>query len=88
MKLSHLAKEAAPYLLEQRGDCEISSLSQDKRLKTEDSLFLYFRRPFSSHDFAAQAVENGAAALVVTRFLEEVDVALGCWSAMIGQRWR
>ena len=75
MKLSHLAKEAAPYLLEQRGDCEISSLSQDSRLKTEDGLFFCISGARSdSHDFAAQAVENGAAALVVTRFLEEVDV--------------
>ena len=75
MKLSHLAKEAAPYLLEQRGDCEISSLSQDSRLKTEDGLFFCISGARSdSHDFAAQAVENGAAALVVTRFLEKVDV--------------
>ena len=75
MKLSHLAKEAAPYFLEQRGDCEISSLSQDSRLKTEDGLFFCISGARSdSHDFAAQAVENGAAALVVTRFLEEVDV--------------
>ena len=75
MKLSHLAKEAAPYLLEQRGDCEISSLSQDSRLKTEDGLFFCISGARSdSHDFAKQAVENGAAALVVTRFLEKVDV--------------
>ena len=75
MKLSHLAKEAAPYLLEQRDDCEISSLSQDSRLKTEDGLFFCISGARSdSHDFAAQAVENGAAALVVTRFLEKVDV--------------
>ena len=75
MKLSHLAKEAAPFFLEQRGDCEISSLSQDSRLKIEDGLFFCISGARSdSHDFAAQAVENGAAALVVTRFLEEVDV--------------
>ena len=75
MKLSHLAKEAAPFFLEQRGDSEISSLSQDSRLKTEDGLFFCISGARSdSHDFAAQAVENGAAALVVTRFLEEVDV--------------
>ena len=75
MKLSHLAKEAAPFFLEQRGDCEISSLSQDSRLKTEDGLFFCISGARSdSHDFAAQAVENGAAALVVTRFLEKVDV--------------
>ena len=75
MKLSHLAKEAAPFFLEQRGDCQISSLSQDSRLKTEDGLFFCISGARSdSHDFAAQAVENGAAALVVTRFLEKVDV--------------
>lgn len=75
MKLSHLAKEAAPFFLKQRGDCQISSLSQDSRLKTEDGLFFCISGARSdSHDFAAQAVENGAAALVVTRFLEEVDV--------------
>ena len=75
MKLSHLAKEAVPFFVEQRGDCEISSLSQDSRLKTEDGLFFCISGARSdSHDFAAQAVENGAAALVVTRFLDEVDV--------------
>lgn len=75
MKLSHLAKEAVPFFVEQRGDCEISSLSQDSRLKTEDGLFFCISGArLDSHDFAAQAVENGAAALVVTRFLDEVDV--------------
>ena len=75
MKLSHLAKEAVPFFVEQRGDCEISTLSQDSRLKTEDGLFFCISGARSdSHDFAAQAVENGAAALVVTRFLDEVDV--------------
>ena len=75
MKLSHLAKEAAPYFVAQRGDCEISSLSQDSRLKTEHGLFFCISGARSdSHDFSSQAVENGAAALVVTRFLDEVDV--------------
>ena len=75
MKLSHLAKEAVPFFVEQRGDCEISTLSQDSRLKTEDGLFFCISGARSdSHDFAAQAVENGAAALVVTRFLDKVDV--------------
>ena len=75
MKLSHLANEAAPYFVEQRGDCEISSLSQDSRLKTEHGLFFCISGARSdSHDFAAQAVENGAAALVVTRFLDKLAV--------------
>ncbi len=75
MKLSQLAKEAAPYFVAQRGECEVSSLSQDSRLKTERGLFFCIKGARSdSHDFAAQAVENGASALVVTRILDNVNV--------------
>ena len=75
MKLSHLAKEAAPYFVAQRGDCEINSLSQDSRLKTEYGLFFCIAGARSdSHDFSQQAVDNGAVALVVTRFLDDLSV--------------
>ena len=75
MKLSHLAKEAAPYFVAQRGDCEINSLSQDSRLRTEYGLFFCIAGARSdSHDFSQQAVDNGAVALVVTRFLDDLSV--------------
>lgn len=75
MKLSLLAKEAAPYLVALRGDCEITSISQDSRQKTENGLFFCISGANAdAHNFAAQAIENGAAALVVTRFLDELDV--------------
>ncbi len=75
MKLSQLAGEAAPYFVEQRGDCEISGLAQDSRQNMAGSLFFCISGARSdSHQFAAQAVQNGAVALVVTRFLDEVNV--------------
>lgn len=75
MKLSQLAREAAPYFVDQRGDCEITALSQDSRQKAQGSLFFCIVGARSdSHHFAAQAVENGAVALVVTRFLDDVNV--------------
>lgn len=75
MKLSQLAREAAPYFVDQRGDCEITALSQDSRQKAQGSLFFCIVGARSdSHHFAAQAVENGAVALVVMRFLDDVNV--------------
>ena len=75
MKLSQLAKEAGPYFVALSGDCDIGSLSQDSRLKTEYSLFFCISgASIDAHDYAAQAVSNGAIALVVTRFIDELDV--------------
>ena len=74
MLLSVLAKEAAAEVLEIRGDCEIASLSMDSRQETHRGLFFCVPGArFDAHDFAAQAVKNGADALVVTHFLE-IDV--------------
>ena len=73
MLLSVLAREAASQVLEIRGDAEIGSLSMDSRKKTDRGL--YFCVPgarFDGHKFAPQAMENGAVALVVTHFLEEL----------------
>lgn len=70
MLLSVLAREAGEEILELRGDCEISSLSMDSRKKMERGLFFCIPGArYDAHDFAPQAVDNGAAALVVTRFL-------------------
>lgn len=67
MKLSQLAKEAHPYALEITGDCEIASLTADSRVKTDHGLFFCIQGArFDAHAFAAQAIENGAVALVVT----------------------
>lgn len=75
MKLSQLAKEAAPYVVSVRGDCEIETLSQDSRLETRNGLFFCLvGARVDAHDFAAQAIRNGASALVVTRFLDELSV--------------
>ncbi|MBR3015842.1 MAG: UDP-N-acetylmuramoyl-L-alanyl-D-glutamate--2,6-diaminopimelate ligase [Clostridia bacterium] len=74
MLLSVLAKAAEPELLDIRGDCEISSMGLDSRKKLDSCL--YFCIPgarFDGHSFAPQAIENGAAALVVTHFLD-IDV--------------
>ena len=71
MLLSALAREAEQELIELRGDCEIASMSMDSRSKMDRGLFFCIPGArFDAHDFAPQAVENGAAALVVTHFLD------------------
>lgn len=74
MLLSELAREAGGEMLELRGECEIQSLGMDSRKKTEKGLFFCVPGArFDAHDYAPQAIENGAAALVVTHFLP-IDV--------------
>ena len=75
MKLSQLAKEAGPYFEALRGDCDIGSLTQDSRQMTEYGLFFCISgASIDAHDYAAQALSNGSIALVVTRFIDELDV--------------
>lgn len=71
MRLSYLAEQAAPFLISIKGDAEISSLSQDSRQKTEHGLFFCVAGARAdAHDYAQQALDNGAVALVVTRELD------------------
>lgn len=75
MRLSQLAKEAAPFFVSLSGDCEISSLSQDSRLKTDKGLFFCISGArLDSHEYAGQAIDNGAVALAVTRPLPGISV--------------
>ncbi len=70
MKLSLLAQAAKEYVVEVRGDCDIRGLSMDTRDKQPGGLlFCIVGAHFDAHDFAQQAIGNGACALVVTRFL-------------------
>lgn len=70
MLLSALAHEAGEEILELRGDCEIESLSMDSRKKTDHGLFFCIPGArFDAHDYAPQALQNGASALVVAHFL-------------------
>jgi UDP-N-acetylmuramoyl-L-alanyl-D-glutamate--2,6-diaminopimelate ligase len=69
MKLSQVAAVLDP--LEVHGDAQVTDLVYDARHATPGALF--FAVPGAradGHDFAAQAVENGAVALVVERRLE------------------
>ncbi|HSK68728.1 MAG TPA: UDP-N-acetylmuramoyl-L-alanyl-D-glutamate--2,6-diaminopimelate ligase [Candidatus Limnocylindria bacterium] len=75
MLLSMLAGEALSYALELRGDCEILSLCDDSREKAPQGLFFCIRGShYDAHAFAADAVRNGACALVVTEFQDGLDV--------------
>ena len=76
MKLRDLLVEL-PYLLDTRGslDTDIKTLTASSRDKVTDGLFFCIRGArFDAHLFAAQAVENGCAALIVERYLDELDV--------------
>ena len=73
MLLSTLAQCLGDELLEVRGDCEVASLCMDNRKTEELKQALFFCVPgarFDGHDFAAQVVESGAAALAVNRFVD------------------
>lgn len=75
MELSRLTIDLGDCLLERRGDAQINSLSMDSREKLDAGLFFCISGArFDAHKFAPQAVENGAAALVVERFLPELSV--------------
>lgn len=70
MKLSELARACARETVEIRGDGEVLIPFINSREKQEQGLFFCISgAKFDAHDFAAQAVENGASALVVERFL-------------------
>jgi len=71
MLLSVLASAAADQVIERKGECEIGCLEMDSRKKMDRGLFFCIPGArFDAHDFAPQAIKNGAAALVVTRFLD------------------
>lgn len=73
MRLSQLAQQAAPYVLTQNGDCEIDALTQDSRVKTRNGLFFCIAgTKHDAHDFAPQALQKGAVALVVTQPMPEL----------------
>ncbi len=66
-----------PYLLETRGEMtvDIGQVTANSREQVEKGLFFCISgMHFDSHQFAAQAVENGCVALVVERFLPEIKV--------------
>jgi UDP-N-acetylmuramoyl-L-alanyl-D-glutamate--2,6-diaminopimelate ligase len=69
MELSRLA--AAMDALDRRGDAAIADLAYDARAATPGSLFFCVPgQRADGHDFAREAVSNGAAALVVERLLD------------------
>ena len=73
MKLSELQKELKGARLV-GGDAEIKSLCTDSRVAGEGDLFFCFRGTHSdSHEYAAEAMRRGAAAVVVER-----EVGAGC----------
>ena len=71
MLLSALARVLGDELLEMRGDCDIGSVSMDSRKRMDRGLFFCVPGArFDGHDYAPQAIQNGASALVVTRFVD------------------
>ncbi len=74
MRLSELAHLCPQFILEEKGDCEVRLPFMDSRKTMEAGLFFCISGArFDAHDFAGQAVKNGAAALVVERLLA-IDV--------------
>jgi len=70
MKLSQLEKEFPDLILERKGDTEILLPVMDSRVKEDRGLFCCISGArFDAHNFAGQAVANGAAGLAVERFL-------------------
>lgn len=57
------------------GDCDITRIDMDSRQVAPGSLFICIRGvKVDRHDFAGQVAEAGAAALVVERYLEHVNL--------------
>ncbi len=76
MTLRELIQDV-PYVVETQGnlDMPIGQMTGNSREKTEQGLFCcYSGARFDAHQFAPQAVENGCVALMVERFLPELDV--------------
>ncbi|MBQ8160605.1 MAG: UDP-N-acetylmuramoyl-L-alanyl-D-glutamate--2,6-diaminopimelate ligase [Clostridia bacterium] len=76
MKLKELYPEV-PYILESRGDLdtEFNAVVDSSRTKSDRGIFFCVNGArFDAHDFAPEAVKNGCVALVVERFVDEVDV--------------
>ncbi len=77
MRLKDLLLEV-PGVLETRGDLDapIDALVTDSRTKTQNGLFFCISGArFDAHEFAAQAVGNGCAALIVSRMVEGVSAS-------------
>ncbi len=62
--------------IEIRGDAEITGLSMDSRKGFEAGELFFCQRGarFDGHDYAKTAAEAGAAALVVDRWLDDIDI--------------
>lgn len=70
MKLSDLARSCAAHVIRIQGDAEVIRPFMDSREKMRGGLFFCISGArFDAHDFAEQAVKNGASALVVERLL-------------------
>jgi UDP-N-acetylmuramoyl-L-alanyl-D-glutamate--2,6-diaminopimelate ligase len=75
MKLSQLAKAAAPYVISLSEDCQITSVSADSRQRTEGGLFFCIQGARTDgHKHAGEAVKNGAIALMVSEIQPNIPV--------------
>lgn len=77
MKLNEILKDfKSAKVYSDFPDLEIENLTKDSRVKVKNGLFFCLRgRNFDGHNFAEEAVKNGAVAIVTEKFMPKISCA-------------
>lgn len=73
MKLSKIIKGSDVRIYQDGADLEIETLTKDSREKVKNGLFFCLRGNFDGHNYAEEAVKNGAVAIVTEKPLTKID---------------